>query len=154
MTHFYEFLKNCTDDELIALGKECSYARKYKNFDPDSSCERYMEEIIVGENYTRSSYIVMLDMISAVAYEIMERTVKEDEEPECEEPECEEKKRYYNVSFHVQYFDGRSGFGDCTMHVKDGQKMTPELMKNQIELMRKEMNAQGIVCLAFSPYEE
>ena len=149
MTSFYEDVKGCSDDELLALAKECCYARQYGYFETKSKCHKYMTDIIVSEHNRRSSATIMFDMVIVVAQEVMERTVKEDEEPECEE-----KTRYYNVSFHVQYFDGRSGFGDCTMHVKEGQKMTPELMKNQIELMRKEMNAQGIVCLAFSPYEE
>jgi hypothetical protein len=148
MTHFNEYIKNCTDDELIALGKECSYARKYKNFDPDSKCERYMEEIIVGENYSRSSYIVRNEMISAVAYEIMERAIIDDDEPECEE-----KNRYYNVSFHLNYSDGRQGFGDCTMYVKGDQKMTPEFIGSQLDLIKEKSNAKSIVCISFSPYE-
>lgn len=149
MTHFNEYLKNCTDEELIALGKECSYARKYKNFDPDSQCERYMEEIIVGENYARSSYIVMNEMVSAVAYEIMERAIIDDDEPESED----QGLRYYNVSFHIQYPDGREGFGGCTMYVKNNQKMTPEFMRDQLEHMKERENAKSIVCISFSQYE-
>lgn len=149
MTHFNEYLKNCTDEELIALGKECSYARKYKNFDPDSQCERYMEEIIVGENYARSSYIVMNEMVSAVAYEIMERAIIDDDEPESED----QGLRYYNVSFHIQYPDGRQGFGDFQMYVKNDQKMTREFLKAQLEIIKEKMGAESIICISFSQFE-
>lgn len=149
MTHFNEYLKNCTDDELISLGKECSYARKYKNFDPDSKCERYMEEIIVGENYSRSSYIVMNEMISAVAYEIMERAIIDDDEPESEDQEL----RYYNVSYHIMFSDGRQGFGDFQMYVKNDQKMTREFLKAQLECIKEKMGAESIICISFSQYE-
>lgn len=145
---FWEYLKTCTDDELIALGRECSYARKYHNFDSDSMCDKYMDEIIVGENYSRSSYLVMNDMIKTVAFEIMERAIIDKDEPDFEE-----ENRYYNVSYHIMFSDGRQGFGACEMFVKPDQKMTHEFLKGQLEIIRKKRGAESIICISFSQYE-
>lgn len=150
MTSFYEYIKGCSDDELIDLAKECCYARQYGYFETKSKCHTYMTDIIVSEHNRRCGSAVMFDMVIVVAQEVMERAVKNKED----EPVKEEQNRYYNVSFHLNYSDGRQGFGDSTMYVKPGQKFTRYFLKRQLELIKNESGAESIVCISFSKYEE
>lgn len=149
MTSFYEYVKGCSDDELLTLAKECCYARQHGYFDTKSKCHTYMTDIIVSEHNRRSGATIMFDMVIVVAQEVMERAVKDDNEPECEE-----KNRYYNVSYHIQYSDGRMGFGDSTMYVRPGQKLSREFLRGQLEYIKEEAGAESIVCLSFSLYDE
>lgn len=149
MTSFYEYVKGCSDDELIDLAKECCYARQYGYFETKSKCHTYMTDIMVSEHNRRCGSAIMFDMVIVVAQEVMERAVKEDDEPESED----QGLRYYNVSFHIQYPDGRQGFGDFQMYVKNDQKMTREFLKAQLESIKEKMGAESIICISFSQYE-